>query len=210
VIKILIADDHLVVRKGLRQILSGAGDIVVGGEAADGAEAVSMIGKNTYDVVLLDISMPGRNGLDTLKQIKMYHPNLPVLMLSMHPEEDYAVRCYRAGAAGYLKKDTTSEEMLFAIRKVARGGRYVTPSIADKLPFAWESAVEEPLHGQLSDREYQIMCMLAGGKTTTQIARELSLSAQTISTYKARILEKMKMPSMAHVMRYAIENGLSP
>lgn len=209
-IKILIADDHLVVRKGLRQILSGAGDIVVGGEAADGAEAVSMIGKNTYDVVLLDISMPGRNGLDTLKQIKMYHPNLPVLMLSMHPEEDYAVRCYRAGAAGYLKKDTTSEEMLTAIRKVARGGRYVTPSLADKLPFAWETAAEEPLHGQLSDREYQIMRMYAGGKTTTQIARELSLSAQTISTYKARILEKMKMPSMAHVMRYAIENGLSP
>jgi two-component system, NarL family, invasion response regulator UvrY len=208
VIKILVVDDHAVVRKGLRQILSATGDIIVDGEAATGAEAIGMIGKNTYDIVMLDISMPGRNGVDILKQIKIYAPKLPVLMLSMHAEKEYAFRCFKAGAAGYLTKDSTPEEMLSAIRKVARGGRYISPLLADKLPFVWETDAEEPNHGRLSDREFQVMCMIAGGKTTTQIADELSLSLQTISTYKARILEKMKMPSMAQVIRYAIENGL--
>jgi len=158
----------------------------------------------------LDISMPGRNGLDILKQIKLQNPKLPVLMLSMHPEEDYAARCFRAGASGYLTKDGPANELVTAVRKVARGGRYISSSLADRLPFAWESRSEEPSHGLLSDREFQVMCMLAGGKTTTQIADELSLSSQTVSTYKARILEKMKMPSIAHVIRYAIENGLVP
>jgi len=209
-IRVLIADDHAVVRKGLRHILSSTEDIVVGDEAANGAAVITMIGKNAYDVVLLDISMPGRNGLDILKQIKLQNPKLPVLMLSMHPEEDYAARCFRAGASGYLTKDGPANELVTAVRKVARGGRYISSSLADRLPFAWESRSEEPSHGLLSDREFQVMCMLAGGKTTTQIADELSLSSQTVSTYKARILEKMKMPSIAHVIRYAIENGLVP
>jgi DNA-binding NarL/FixJ family response regulator len=209
-IRVLIADDHAVVRKGLRHIISSTEDLCVGDEAADGEEAISFISRNPYGVVLLDISMPGRNGLDILKQIRLHKPKLPVLMLSMHAEEDYAVRCLRAGAAGYLTKDSPAEEIVFAVRKVARGGRYLTPSLVDKLPFVWESLPEEPFHGQLSDREFQVLCMLAGGKTTTEIADELSLSLQTVSTYKARILEKMKMPSMAHVIRYAIENGLVP
>jgi DNA-binding NarL/FixJ family response regulator len=189
-------------------MLSVARDIIIGGEASNGTEAISMIGKDSYDVVLLDISMPGRNGLDVLKQIILYRPRLPVLMLSMHPEEEYAKRCYKAGAAGYLTKDSPAEEMLKAIRKVAEGGRYVPPSLADKLPFLWEADTEEPAHRQLSDRELQVMCMFASGKLPSQIARELSLSPQTISTYKARILEKMKMPSMAHLIRYATENDL--
>lgn len=208
VIKILIADDHTVVRKGLRLILSEIDDMVVDGEAENGAEAISMIGKNAYDLLLLDISMPGRNGLDILKQIRLHNTKLPVLVLSMHPEEDYAVRCFRAGAAGYLAKDSPSEEIISAIRKVVRGGRYVSPSLAEKLPLAWEPQRQEPSHARLSDREFQVMCMLAAGKTTAEIADELSLSSQTISTYKARILEKMNMPSIAHVIRYAIENGL--
>jgi two-component system, NarL family, invasion response regulator UvrY len=209
-IKVLIADDHAVVRKGLRHILSATEDILVSDEASNGAEVINMVGKNTCDVVLLDISMPGRNGLDILKQIKLQNPKLPVLMLSMHPEEDYATRCFKAGASGYLTKDSPADELLKAVRKVARGGRYISSSLTDKLPFAWESQSEEPSHGLLSDREFQVMCMLAGGKTTTEIADELSLSSQTVSTYKARILEKMKMPSIAHVIRYAIENGLVP
>jgi DNA-binding NarL/FixJ family response regulator len=209
-IRVLIADDHTVVRKGLRQILSATGDIIVGGEASNGAEVIALIGGNKYDVVLLDISMPGRNGLDILKQIRVSAPNLPVLIFSMHPEEDYALRCYRAGAAGYLSKDSPAEEILSGIRKVARGGRYISPSFADKLPFASGSLTGEPSHGQLSDREVEVMRLLAGGKSTTEIAHELSLSTQTVSTYKARILLKMKMPSIAHVIRYAIENGLVP
>ncbi len=207
-IKILIADDHAVVRKGLKMILSKTADIVVAGEAANGAEAVEMISRNDYDAVVLDISMPGRNGLDALKQIKAYNPKIPVLILSMHSGKDYAVRCYKAGAAGYLTKESTAEEVLTAIRKVAAGGRHINPAMADKLPFAWESDVVEISHGRLSDRELQILCMLVEGKGTTEIAEELSLSSQTISTYKARILEKMNLPSMAHVIRYAIENGL--
>ena len=210
VIRVLIADDHAVVRKGLRHILSSPGDIQVGDEAADGSEVISLISRNIYDLVLLDISLPGRNGIDILKQIKVYNPKLPVLMLSMHTEKDYAVRCYKAGAAGYLTKDSPVEEILFAIRKVAGGGRYLNPSLADKLPFAWEPQPAESIHRLLSDREFQVMCMLACGKTTTEIADELSLSLQTVSTYKARILEKMKMPSLAHVIRYAIENKLVP
>jgi two-component system, NarL family, invasion response regulator UvrY len=209
-IKILIADDHTVVRRGLRQILSATRDMIVGDEAANGADAISMICKNMFDVVLLDISMPGRSGLDILKQIRIHDPKLPVLILSMHSEDEYAVRCLKAGAAGYLTKESTPEEILTAIRKVARGGKYITLSLAEKLPFAWKPPTEEPSHAQLSDREFQVMCMLARGKTTGEIAGELSLSSQTISTYKSRILEKMKMQSIAQVIRYAMENGLVP
>ncbi len=209
-IRVLIADDHTVVRKGLKQIFSVTDDIVVTDEAGSGAEAISLIGRNSYDVVLLDISMPGRNGLDVLKQIRMLKPKLPVLIFSMHAEDEYAIRCYKAGAAGYLRKDSSADEVIAAIRKVARGGRYMNANLSEKLPFGWASSQEELPHGRLSDREFQIVFLLGAGKTTTEIAEELCLSAQTISTYKSRILEKMQMPSIAHVIRYLIENKLLP
>jgi len=209
VIRVLIADDHTVVRKGLKQIFSVTDDIVVADEAGSGAEAISLIGRNSYDVVLLDISMPGRNGLDVLKQIRMLKPKLPVLIFSMHAEDEYAIRCYKAGAAGYLRKDSSTDEVIAAIKKVARGGRYMNENLSEKLPFGWASS-QEPPHGRLSDREFQIIFLLGAGKTTTEIAEELCLSAQTISTYKSRILEKMQMPSIAHVIRYLIENKLLP
>lgn len=209
-IRVLIADDHTVVRKGLKQIFSVTDDIDVLDEAGSGAEAISLIGKNSYDVVLLDISMPGRNGLDILKQIKMLNPKLPILIFSMHAEDEYAIRCYKAGAAGYLRKDSSADEVIAAIRKVARGGRYMNATLSERLPFGWASSLEELPHGRLSDREFQIVFLLGAGKTTTDIAEELCLSAQTISTYKARILEKMQMPSIAHVIRYLIENKLLP
>jgi DNA-binding NarL/FixJ family response regulator len=169
-----------------------------------------MICKNTYDLVLLDISMPGRNGLDILKQIRIHDPKLPVLILSMHSENEYAVRCLKAGAAGYLTKESPPEEVIAAIRKVASGGRYISLALAEKLSFAWEPPTEKLLHTHLSDREFQVMCMFARGKKAGEISAELSLSSQTISTYKSRILEKMKMQSIAQVIRYAIENGLVP
>jgi len=209
-VKVLIADDHAVVRRGLREILSATSDIIVKDEAANGADAINMICKNTYDLVLLDISMPGRNGLDILKQIRIHDPKLPVLILSMHSENEYAVRCLKAGAAGYLTKESPPEEVIAAIRKVASGGRYISLALAEKLSFAWEPPTEKLLHTHLSDREFQVMCMFAKGKKTGEISAELSLSSQTISTYKARILDKMKMQSIAQVIRYAIENGLVP
>lgn len=209
-VKVLIADDHAVVRRGLREILSATTDIIVKDEAANGADAINMICKNTYDLVLLDISMPGRNGLDILKQIRIHDPKLPVLILSMHSENEYAVRCLKAGAAGYLTKESPPEEVIAAIRKVASGGRYISLALVEKLPFAWEPPTEKLLHTHLSDREFQVMCMFARGKKAGEISAELSLSSQTISTYKSRILEKMKMQSIAQVIRYAIENGLVP
>ncbi len=209
-IRVLIVDDHTVVRRGVKQILAVTDDITVAGEAENGAEAVSLVEKNAYDIVLLDISLPGRNGLDTLKQIRMLNPKLPVLIFSMHSEDEYALRCYRAGAAGYLRKDSSADEILFAIRKVARGGRYVDASLYERLPHSWDADQGDIPHGRLSDRELEILLLLAAGRTTTDIADELSLSPQTISTYKARILEKMRLPSIAHVIRYAIENKLLP
>lgn len=207
-IRVLIADDHTVVRKGLKQIFSVTDDIVVADEAESGAEAIALVGRNSYDIVLLDISMPGRNGLDVLKQIRMLKPKLPVLIFSMHSDDEYAARCYKAGAAGYLRKDSAADEVLTAIRKVAQGNRYVNAQLSERLPFGWAPVSEEPPHGRLSDRELQILFLLAAGKTTTEIAEELCLSAQTISTYKARIREKMQLPSIAHAIRYLIENKL--
>jgi len=154
--------------------------------------------------------MPGRNGLDILKQVRIHDPKLPVLILSMHSENEYAVRCLKAGAAGYLTKESPPEEVIAAIRKVASGGRYISLALVEKLPFAWEPPTEKLLHARLSDREFQVMCMFARGKKAGEISAELSLSSQTISTYKSRILEKMKMQSIAQVIRYAIENGLVP
>jgi len=207
-LKILIADDHPVFRRGLKQIISEASDMVVADEATDGWEALSKVRAGGCDVVLLDITMPGKNGMDVLAHLKNERPTLPILILSMHPEEQYAVRALRAGASGYLTKESTPDELVAAIRKVSRGGKYVSSSLAETLAFALQAKGEQPLHKTLSDREYQVMCMIASGKTVAEIAIELSLSVKTISTYRSRILEKMKMKNNAELARYATKNQL--
>jgi two-component system invasion response regulator UvrY len=207
-IKILIADDHPVFRFGLKQIIQEAPDLVVVAEAVNGREALVMAKKGDYDVVVLDISMPVRNGVDVLFELKHERPALPVLMLSMHPEEQYAMRALRAGASGYLTKESVPEELVAAIRKVAGGGKYVSASLAEHLASMVQSDVGAPPHETLSRREYQVMCMIASGKTVSETAQELSLSAKTISTYRTRILEKMQMKNNAELIRYATKNQL--
>lgn len=207
-IKVLIADDHTIVREGLKQIFEGISDIVVTGEAGSGPEVLEQIRKFSYDVILLDISMPGRGGLDILKQIKSEQPRLAVLILSMHPEEQYAVRVLKAGASGYLTKESASDELIAAIRKVSQGRKYISASLAEKLAFALETHEKERPHERLSDREYQVLVMIASGKTVKEIANELSLSVKTISTYRYRILDKMQLKNNAELIRYAIINRL--
>lgn len=207
-IKILVADDHTIVREGLKQILAETSDIVVTGEAANAQEILNKIFKSDYDVVLLDISMPGKSGLDILKDLKSIKPKLPVLILSMHPEEQYAVRVLKSGASGYLTKGSAPDELITAIRKVSLGGKYVSSVLAEKLAFNLEKDTKKPIHETLSDREFQVMCMIASGKAVSEIAEELLLSVKTVSTYRARILEKMKMKNNAEITYYAIKNGL--
>jgi len=207
-IRILIADDHTIVREGLKQIISETPDMTVADEAIDGHEVLNKALKNDYGVVVLDITMPGINGLDVLKQIKAQKPKLPILVLSVHPEEQYAVRTLKAGASGYLTKESAPDELIGAIRKVSVGKKYVTLSLADKLAFDLEIDHEKPLHETLSDREYQVMCMITSGRTVKDIAEELFLSEKTISTYRARILEKMNMKNNIELTHYAIKHGL--
>lgn len=207
-LRILITDDHPIVRQGLRQIITETSDIVVADEASNGWEALSKVRASYYDVVLLDISMPGLHGLDIIRQLKNEKPGLPVLILSIHPEEQYAVRAFRAGASGYLTKESAPDELLAAIQKVSIGGKYVSSSLAEKLASDLETGAEQLPHETLSDREYQVMCMIAVGKTVTKIAEELSLSAQTVSTYRSRILGKMRMRNSAELTYYAIKNRL--
>jgi DNA-binding NarL/FixJ family response regulator len=207
-LRILIADDHPVFRQGLRQILSEIKDMVVADEVSDGQKALVIVRTGRFDVILLDISMPGRNGIDVLKQLKKEKPNLPVLMLTMHPEEQYAIRALKAGASGYLTKESTPDELVTAIRKVSTGGRYVSSSLAEKLAYELGRMDEKSLHETLSDREYQIMLLIASGKTVTEIAEILSLSIKTVSTYRSRILEKMAMKNNAELTYYAIKNQL--
>jgi DNA-binding NarL/FixJ family response regulator len=207
-IRVLIADDHTLVRKGLRQILLESGAVKVADEAKDGKETIVKVSANPYDVVLLDISFPGRSGIDVLKQVKSLRPKLPVLILSMHPEEQYAVRALRAGAAGYLTKESAPDELIEAIRKAAKGGKYITASLADKLAAEIGEPSEELPHERLSDREYQVMCMIASGKTVKEIGGELNLSVKTISTHRARILMKMNMRNSAQLTHYAIKYKL--
>ena len=207
-IKILIADDHAIVRRGLKQILAETPDMVVAGEAHNGQELLEKVRGHPWDVIVLDISMPGRGGLDILKQLKSERPKLPVLMLTIHPEDQYAVRVLRAGASGYLTKESAPDHLVEAIRKVARGGKYVSPHLAEKLAFNLESLSEKPLHEMLSDREFQVLRFIASGKTVKEIGEELSLSVKTISTYRTRILEKMKMRNNAELTHYAIQQKL--
>ena len=207
-LKILIADDHAIVRQGLKQIVTETADMIVAGEASNGQELLNKIRENDYDVVVLDITMPGRDGIDVLKQLRSERPELPILMLSIHPEEQYALRALKAGASGYLTKESAPDELVVAIRKVSRGGKYISSSLAEKLAFELESGREQAPHETLSDREYHVMCLIASGKTVTEIAQELSLSEKTISTYRSRILEKMKMKNNAELTYYAIKNQL--
>ncbi|UCF84115.1 MAG: response regulator transcription factor [Desulfobacteraceae bacterium] len=209
-IKILIADDHAYIREGLKQILAETSDMVVAGEAADGREVLDRVRKDDYDLVLLDIAMPGRSGLDTLGQLKHEKPELPVLVLSIYPEEQYAIRAFKAGVSGYLTKESAPEELISAIRKVTQGGKYVSSSLAEKLAFNLETVTEKPPHEKLSDREYEVMIMIASGKTVKEIADKLSLSVKTISTNRVRALKKMGMKNNAEITYYAIKQGLVP
>lgn len=206
--KILIVDDHAIVRKGLMQIIAERFELVAVDEACSGTEGVNKACRSDYDLALVDISMPGRGGLDVLKELKACRPKLPILILSMHPEEQYAVRALRTGASGYLTKESAPDELVTAIEKVLKGGKYVSASLAEKLAFAMESDSEQPLHTTLSNREDQVFRMIASGKTPKAIATEMALSVKTVSTYRARILKKMKMAHNAELTHYAIKHQL--
>ncbi len=208
-IKVLIADDHALVREGLKQVIGQHSDIEVTGEAKNGQEALEKVWKEEFDVVLLDISMPGRSGMDILKEIKSAKPKLNVLMLSMHPEKQYAVRALKAGASGYLTKESAPDELIDAIRRVSMGLKYVTISLAEKLAAELGDDQNKPLHEQLSDREFQVMVKIAKGNTVKEIAANLSLSVKTISTYRTRVLEKMNMKNNSDITSYLMENDLT-
>jgi DNA-binding NarL/FixJ family response regulator len=207
-IKALIADDHAVVRRGLKQIFAETSDLVVAGEAVNGHQVLDKVRTIDLDVIVLDITMPGRSGLDILEELKHEHPKLPVLVLSIHSENEYAVRVLKAGASGYMTKETAPDELVKAVKKVVAGGKYVSSYLAEQLAFDLGRDSKKPPHTTLSDREYEVMCMIASGKTVTEISKELSLSVKTISTYRARILEKMKMRKNAELTYYAVKNGL--
>jgi two-component system invasion response regulator UvrY len=207
-IRILIADDHAIVRAGLRQFIADQIDMQVTGEAATGDEAIALVRAQDFDLVLLDISMPDKNGIDTLKAMRQIRPELPVLMLSGHAEEQYAVNLLRAGAAGYLSKEAASTQLVGAVRTVVQGRKYVSPALAQLLAQGVAGGGDEPLHAQLSQREFQIFCKLAAGQAVSQIADELHLSVKTVSTYRTRVLEKMGMKSNADLTYYAVKNGL--
>ena len=207
-INILIADDHAVVRRGLKQILSETSDMVVAGEAVDGEEVLSMIQPDTTDVVILDITMPGRSGLEVLKDLKREYPQIPVLVLSMHPEEQFARRLLKEGASGYMTKETAPEELVQAVRKVHSGGLYVSARFAEDFAFALKSGTAAASHDGLSAREFQVLCMIGSGKAVSEIARDLSLTVKTITTYRARLLDKMGMQKNAELIRYVIDNQL--
>lgn len=207
-IRVLIADDHPIVREGVKNILNAAPDIRVVGEADDGHAVLEALRHTEADLVLLDISMPGLPGLDALKRIKEMRPSLPVLMLSVHPEELYAVRSLKAGASGYLTKSSVPEELLDAVREAHRGGKYITKSLASLLAETLADGSGRPPHETLSDREYQVLRLIATGHTVSAIADQLALSVKTVSTYRARILAKMKMRTNAELTYYAVENGL--
>jgi two-component system invasion response regulator UvrY len=207
-IRALLADDHRLVREGLKQLLSEAPGIVVAAEAANSQEVMEKVRTEEIDVVLLDISMPGRSGLEVLKELKRIRPNLPVLMVTMYPEKEYAVRALKTGAAGYLTKSCAPDELITAVRRVTSGGRYVSPSVAEVLAVELQEGVEKPRHELLSNRELQVMLMIARGKTVGEIAVDMCLSAKTVSTYRTRILDKLKLSNNAEIARYAIKEGL--
>ena len=206
--KVLIADDHTLLREGLKQIIDERGDYLVVSQAANGAEVLDFIAREDYDVVVLDITMPGINGLDALKQIKGIKPNLPVLILSMHSEELYATRALQAGASGYLTKDSSADRLFDALDRVCSGRRYITANLAERLASVLQAEQDLLPHEKLSDREFQVLSYIAGGMTLSQIANELSISPKTVSTYRSRVLEKMSLNSNAQIIQYSIRNEL--
>lgn len=207
-IRVLVADDHPIVREGLKQILADTSDIIIVGEADSGQAVLNFTASHHYDVILLDISMPGRDGLEVLKELKQQKPKLPVLILSMYPEEHYAVRVLRGGASGYLTKSSAPDELISAIRKVASGRKYISTTLAERLTYELDRDTDRPVHEVLSDREYQVMHMIATGKSVKEIAEELELSVKTVSTYRARILTKLNMKNNAEIVLYAVQNKL--
>jgi DNA-binding NarL/FixJ family response regulator len=206
--RILIIDDHEIVRDGLKNILNEEPEDIAFGEASTSPEALSLAAEHDWDVVVLDLSLGGRSGLEILKELKQIRPRLPVLILSMHSEEQYARRAFKAGAAGYITKDSPRAELVKAINKVATGGKYVSPALAEELVVDLERRGDLPPHENLSDREFEVMRLIASGKTVGEIASLLSLSDSTISTYRARILDKMGMRTNAELTHYAIKNNL--
>jgi DNA-binding NarL/FixJ family response regulator len=207
-IRILIADDHTILREGLKQILSECRDMVVAGEADNGLDALKKVREEEWDVVVLDMSMPGKSGIELVKQMKSERPKLPILILSMHKEDQYAVRTLKAGASGYLCKDSASAQLVSAIRKVANGGIFISPDVAEKLAHGLRPMSDAPPHTLLSDREYQVFMMLVQGKGLTEIAADLSLSVKTVSTHKTRIQEKMNAENLSVLIKYAIKHDL--
>ena len=207
-IKILIADDHAVVRQGVQYILRNEFKEVEFGEARNAEEMLDKVKEQTWDLVILDIKMPGKSGLNILEQLKHGYPHLPVFVLSMYPEEQYAMRLLKSGASGYMNKENAPEELARAVRKILSGGVYISPSLSEKLITEFGTDTERPLHETLSSREFQVMLMVASGKSLTEIADEIYLSVKTISTYRSRILEKMKMATNAQLTSYALENHL--
>ncbi|MBI5471725.1 MAG: response regulator transcription factor [Ignavibacteriae bacterium] len=207
-IRILIADDHAIVRQGLKQVIADQNDMQLAGEASNGNEVLAFLEKHKVDVVVLDVTMPGRNGIEVLKDIHQRYPTLPVLVLSMHPEDQYALRALRAGASGYITKESAPTELVSAIRKVMRGRKYISESVADSMLGEISSERTKEPHELLSDREFEVLRMIASGKSLTEIAAELSLSIKTISTYRGRILDKMRLKNNAELTHYAISNKL--
>jgi DNA-binding NarL/FixJ family response regulator len=207
-IRILIADDHTLVREGLKQILQAAGDFQVGGEAANGMEVMALVRREDWDLVLLDMSMPGRSGIDLIKQLKDEKPRLRILVLTMHGEEQYAMRAFKAGAAGYLTKESAPVELACAVRKVAAGGVYVSLTMAEKLALNLNPGGDELPHQRLSDREFDVFQRLVAGQSVSDIADRLSLSVKTVSTHKTRILQKMEMQNQTELVRYAVKHNL--
>lgn len=207
-IKVLVADDHAIVRRGLREILSETPDILVGGEAATAQEVMQLVHAQRWSVVLLDLSLPGGTGLELLGEIRRAYPDLPVLILTVQPEDQYAVRAIRAGAAGFLTKESAPDRLIEAVRKVARGGRYVSAELAETLASVLAGDAKKEPHELLSNREFEILKMLASGKTVSKVAQELSLSVKTVSTHRTRILKKMGMKTTAELTHYAVRNHI--
>ena len=207
-IRILVADDHAIFREGLKNLLETEDCLTVVGEAATGEEVWQRAKASHPDVVLLDVSMPGRGGIETLLELKRLFPAVKILILTMHEEDHFALRCLREGADGYLTKDSSPERLLLAIRKVASGGKYVSSALAERLAFNLDASSRQPAHEKLSHREFQVMRLIGSGKTASEIAAELNLSVKTVSTYRGRILEKMGMRSNAEIMRYTITAGI--
>lgn len=206
--KIIIADDHVIFREGLKQVIATTPNMQVTGEAGTGQELLQKVQENDYDLVILDISMPGRNGLDTLGELKKIRPKLPVLVLSMHPEEQYALRAYKSGASGYMTKGSPTSELLDALGKLLLGKKYVSADMAESMVCGLGEPTQTEIQHTLSNREYQVLCMIASGKPVGKIAEELALSAKTVSTYRSHILRKLSMKNNSEMTRFAIENGL--